>query len=151
VEYVMVPVPEELAPRVLTFVSWKAAEANAKSARAEGGKTTDVGEAIARAFARFDDPSRAVVAVVAAAALDAEELTIPEAARRAGVTTRETLGILMEVNNVIADEGGPPIGFSRTVVTESAQRQFSWGAYVAAMPDAAARAFAGLVRAHTSG
>jgi hypothetical protein len=151
VEYVMVPVPEELAPRVLTYVSWKGAQANAGSAGAEGGKSTDVGEAIARAFARFDDASRAVVAVVAAAALDAEELTIPEAARRAGVTTREALGILMEVNNVITDEGGPPIGFSRTDVNAATPREFSWDAHVAAMPDAAARAFAGLARAHTSG
>jgi hypothetical protein len=151
VEYVMVPVPEELAPRVLTFVSWKGAQANSAFAGAEGGETMDVGEAMARAFARFDDASRAVVAVVAAAALDAEELTIPEAARRAGVTTRETLGILMEVNNVIADEGGPAIGFSRTDVNRAAPQEFSWDAYVAAMPEAAAHAFGRLARAHTSG
>jgi hypothetical protein len=151
VEYVRVPVPEELAARVLTYVSWKDAQANTAPPRAEGPDVVDHDDAIARAFARLDDPSGALVAVVAAAALEAEELSIPDAARRAGVSTREALGILMEVNNVIGDEGGLPITFGRKGVDEPTPGEFAWDDWTVAMPDAAARPFADLARAHAPG
>jgi hypothetical protein len=121
-EYVMVPVPEELAPKVLSYIGWKgrarsgaASETRAYAAspvRKGGGATGDHSGPIARAFARLDDDSRAVVTAVAAAALDAEQLSIPEAARRAGVTTREAVGILFEVNNILDGEGAPTMGLS---------------------------------------
>ena len=96
----MVPVPEELAAQVLTYVSWKDAQANAGPPLAEGQAATD--EAIARAFARLDDASRALVTVIATATLEPEQLSITEAARRARVTVREALGILLEVNAIVA-------------------------------------------------
>jgi hypothetical protein len=68
VEYVMVPVPEELAARVLTYVSWKEAQATA-APPADEAPDAVAGDAAVRAFARLDAPSRALVAVVATAAL----------------------------------------------------------------------------------
>lgn len=150
-EYVMVPVPEELAARVLRYVSWKDAHANAPPSADEGTDARDDPVAAARVFARLDAPSRALVAVVAAAALEAEELTIPDAARRAGVSTREALGVLMEVNNVIADEGWVPITFGRRDVEQPTPGEFTWDAWIAVMPDAAAGPFVDLAHAHASG
>jgi hypothetical protein len=139
----MVPVPEELAPEVLTYVSWKDAQAKAGPPVDE---RPDDGDAIARVFARLDDPSRALVAVIAAAALEAEELGIPTAARRAGVATREALGILLEVNNILAGEGRPPITFSWRGGEGPPVGEFTWDAFVAVMPDALARLFVDLAR-----
>jgi hypothetical protein len=146
VEYVMVPVPEELAAKVLTFVSWKDAQANAEPPREEG---QPVDEAIARAFARLDDAGQVLVGVVADATLEAEELRVPEAARRAGVTTREALGILLEVNSIIAAEGGPPLAFGGKP-GEGSPGEFSWDSYVIAAPEALVRQLAEVARAHAS-
>ncbi|HKA85597.1 MAG TPA: hypothetical protein VKD21_17120 [Acidimicrobiales bacterium] len=148
VEYVMVPVPEELAAKVQTFVSWKDAQANAEPPSGEGQPTVD--DAIARAFARLDDAGRALVGVVADATLEAEELRVPEAARRAGVTTREALGILLEVNSIIAAEGGPPLAFGGKP-GEGSPGEFTWDSYVIAAPEALVRQLAEVARAHGSG
>jgi len=150
VEYVMVPVPEELAGKVLTYVSWKDAQATATPPEGESADAGDDGDAIARALARFDDASRALVAVAAAAALEEEELSIPKAARRADVSTREALGILMEVNNIIADEGGPPIGFARKD-EGGTSGEFAWDAHIIVMSEALARTIADLAPARASG
>jgi hypothetical protein len=147
VEYVMVPVPEELAEKVLGFVSWKDAQSNAgPGGEGPADEGSDQGEAIARAFVRLDDPSRALLAVAATAALEEEELSIPRAARRAGVTTREALGVLMEVNNVIVAEGGPPIGFAVKNDGGPAADEFTWDAHIVMMPEALARPVAELAR-----
>jgi hypothetical protein len=150
VEYVMVPVPEELAPTVLAYVSWKEAQASTPPPRNEGQGADDA-EAIARAFARLDPVSRALVTVVATAGLESEQLSIPEAARRAGVTTREALGILLEVNNVIASEGGPPLAFGGTDLGRSAAGEFTWESHVVVAPEALARPLADVARANVSG
>lgn len=147
-EYVMVPVPEELAAKVLTFVSWKDAQA-AGPPSAEGQPDADA--AIARAFGRLDAKSRALISVVADAALDAEQVSVPEAARRAGVTTREALGILLEVNAIIASEGGPPLAFGGKDTGGSSPGEFTWDSHIIAAPEALARPFAEAARAHASG
>jgi hypothetical protein len=148
VEYVMVPVPEELAAKVLTFVSWKDAQA-AEPPPVPGQPDAD--EAIARAYARLDDTSRALVGVVAEAALEAEQLSVPEAARRAGVTTREALGILLEVNAIIVSEGGPALAFGGKDTGGSPAGEFTWDSHIVAAPEALARPFAEAARAHASG
>ena len=145
-EYVMVPVPEELAEKVLTYVSWKNAEAKA---RATPDERPDDGEAMARAFARLDEVSRALITVIAAAALEAEELSVPEAARRAGVSTREALGILLEANSVIAGEGGPPLGFSGRDLGGSAD-EFTWDSHLVVMAEAIAGPILDLARSYES-
>jgi hypothetical protein len=148
VEYVMVPVPEELAQQVLTYVSWR--ESQARTApladdRQEGA------DALARVFARLDDASRALVTVIAAAVADGEEVSVGEAARRARVTSREAIGILLEVNNVIAQEGGPPLAFGGKDLGAAAPGEFSWDSYMVAMPNAITGSIVDLARAARSG
>jgi hypothetical protein len=147
VEYVMVPVPEELAEQVLTYVSWRDAQAKAGPPVDE---QPDDGDAIARVFARLDGPSRGLVAVIATAALEGEELGIPTAARRAGVATREALGILLEVNNILAGEGRPPITFGWLGGGGPPEGEFTWDAFVAVMPAALAPLFVDLARSQAS-
>jgi hypothetical protein len=151
VEYVMVPVPEELAPKVLTYVRWKGAEPSAAQPAGESPGAGDHDESLARAFARLDGASRSLVAVAAAAALEAEELTIPQAAERAGVTTREALGILFEVNNVITSEGGPPLVFSGKDVGGAEPGEFTWDTHVVMVPAAIAEPIVRLGRGDISG
>jgi hypothetical protein len=129
-------------------VNWKDAQANAEPPAAEGQSAGD--EAIARAFARLDDAGRALVGVVANAALESEELSVPEAARRAGVTTREALGILLEVNSIIATEGGPPLAFGGKP-GGGAPGEFTWDTWVIAAPETLVRPLAEVARAHASG
>ena len=145
-EYVMVPVPEELAEQVLTFLRWRD---QAKAAQPPDVRP-DLGEAVARVFARLDDPSRALLAVIATAALDDEELGVPEAARRVGVTAREALGILLEVNNILAGEGCPPITFGGRDVGAS-PGEFTWESYTAVMAEAIAVHILGLDRSSARG
>jgi hypothetical protein len=147
VEYVMVPVPEELAPKVLSYINWKDVQSRTASAGPPGAAVDeDPHEPIARAFARLDGDSRALVSVVAAAALDKEDLTIPEAARRAGMTTREALGVLLEVNNVIASEGGPPLPFGGTDKGGPPAGEFTWDTHMVVMSEAVAGPILDLAR-----
>jgi hypothetical protein len=146
VEYVMVPVPEELAEAVLTFLRWKD---QAKAAQPTDVQS-DVGDAVARVFARLDDPSRALLAVIASAVLDEEELGIPEAARRVGVTAREALGIILEVNNILVGEGCPPISFGGRDVG-ALPGEFTWESFTAVMPEAIAVHILGLDRTSAPG
>jgi hypothetical protein len=146
VDYVMVPVPEELADKVLAYVSWKDAQAKAEPAMTEGLDAA----VLARVFARLDDASRALLAVAADAALAGEELTIPEAARRADVTAREAIGILLEVNGVVVNEGGPPLAFSGREVGSSAPGS-PWDSHVIVVSGAIAGPLADLARAPAPG
>jgi hypothetical protein len=155
VDYVMVPVPEELASTVLSYVSWKghprlvsASETKADTpGRSVEAPAAAGGDPIARAFARLDDPSRALVQVVATAALAEDQLTVPEAARRAGLTTREAVGTVSELNQLIAGEGGPRIAvFIKEL--EGAAGEFTWNARIVLMPELIARPLADLTRAH---
>ena len=158
VNYVMVPVPEELARKVLWYVSWKGhfrlADESDGKADAPGplveAPTANGGGPIGRAFARLDDPGRALAAVVATAALDQDQLTVPEAARRAGLATREAVGIVLELNQLMADEGGPRQAvFIKDI--EGAKGEFTWDGRMLVMPEPIARSLADLSRAHAEG
>jgi hypothetical protein len=159
VEYVMVPVPEELAPKVLSFLTYKghprsvaANETDAEAASPASGDVDAAGDdrgPIDRAFARLDHASRTLVGAVASAALEAEQLSIPEAASRAGVTTREAIGILFEVNNVLAGEGAPPMSFHD--VGGPTAGDFTWDSRVVVMTEALARPLADQARSRTTG
>jgi hypothetical protein len=150
VEYVMVPVPDEFAGKVLTYLSWKTAEASAEAPAGDGPAAGDHGAAATRVFARLDGSSRALVEVIAAAALEGERLGLPVAAARAGLSTRESVGILLELNTVLASEGTPTIaiGGGDAGVAASA---FTWDTYTLAMSEAIATPLLDLARAHASG
>ena len=163
VDYVMVPVPEELAPKVLNYINWKGHPRLVRAAKAdeeprgdaspppdEPGAVASGGadsSPVARAFAAVDDSGRQLLRVVAAAALAQEELTVPEAARRAGLGAREALGVVLEVNQRIAQEGGPPVSILVKGVDGAAEREFTWHERVFVMPEPVARPVAGLTGA----
>ena len=146
----MVPVPEEFAGKVLTYVSWKDAQANAEPPAVERSGTEDHGAAAARIFARLDSSSRAMVEVVAAAALEGETLGLPVAAMRAGLGTRESVGILLELNTVLASEGAPTIAIGGGDAGVAASG-FTWDSYTVAMADAIAAPLLDLAPADASG
>jgi hypothetical protein len=159
VDYVMVPVPEELASRVLSYVSWKGhprvldeMQQDADEAPHVGTEApapgADAGEPIARALARLDDAGRILAGVMAAAALDHEELTVTEAARRAGLMTREAVGAMMELNNLVPSEGGPPLAVFIKDAEGTSDAPFSWDARIVLMPEPVAQPLAELTRAH---
>jgi hypothetical protein len=150
VDYVMVPVPEELADKVLTYVSWKDAQSKAAPPTTEGVDDAAAAEVLARVFPRLDDASRALLAVTADAALAGEELTIPVAARRAAVTAREAIGILLEVNGIVVNEGGPPLAFSGREVGSSAPGS-PWDSHVIVVSGVIAGPLADLARVHAPG
>jgi hypothetical protein len=157
VEYVMVPVPEELADDVLTYLSWKgrpsftaASDAGnhaRQSSDAVDAEPASGGGPIARAFATLDDTSRALLAAISMAVVDQDPLTVPKAARRAGINAREVAGTIVEVNDVIFSEGGP-----RFVVYLEGRGgpdgpDFSWDSRLVLMNEPTAREIAGLAQA----
>ena len=151
----MVPVPEELAPKVLRYISWrdnplieKLGTADGDDEPASGGAPTAEadrgGDPIARVFARLDGQSRTLLAVAATGALERQKLTVTETAQRAGLGERELIGIVTEVNNLVAAEGGPPITVLVTGMEGAEEAAFTWQMRVVNMPEPVARAIADL-------
>jgi hypothetical protein len=94
----MVPVPEELAEQVQQYVNFQVANEAA----------TDWSEdAVAGIYERLDGAARTVVRVVAQGAVDDDPVTIARAAEVAGATSREVLGIVLELVQHYRGLGGP--------------------------------------------
>jgi hypothetical protein len=155
VNYVMIPVPEELAPKVLNYVNWKGSLQLQKqledAASAEGDVASPAvgSDPVGRVFARLDGPSRELLVVAAQAALAGDELTVPSAARRAGLTERETIGVITEVNNLVAGEGGPMITVLVKRQEGADDAAFTWHTRCVMMQDAPAQVVDALARAST--
>jgi hypothetical protein len=157
VDYVMVPVPEELAEKVLRYVTWMGRPSLSSTTNAEDGGSgvsgtgdadpTSGGRSIARALATLDDASRSLFAHISSAALDHDPLTVPEAARQAGLSQREVAGTIVEFNALIASEGGPGLTVFLTGLVGDESPDFTWGDSHIMMSEANARAVAELVRA----
>jgi hypothetical protein len=154
VEYVMVPVPEELADKVLTLLSWKGRppfvpvsgtgdDTQGPSDEA-GHDTSPGGGPIARAFAGLDDACRSLLAATSMAALNHDPLTVPQAARGAGINEREVAGTIVEVNNMIFSEGGPRIAVYLEGVEGRETPDFSWDSRQVTMDEPIARELAEL-------
>jgi hypothetical protein len=152
----MVPVPEHLVASVLAFLDWKgppqsrsASDARPHSQRAadEADDGSGGGGPVARAFAAVDDRARSLLAAVATAALDQEMLTLPEAGRRAGLSTREALGTVLQVNLLIAGEGGPPLAVGIKGLEGASAADFDWDNSFVTMQEPIARELAEFVRA----
>jgi hypothetical protein len=97
VEYVMVPVPDHLAARVSEFVVRRAA------------MSMDAGwsrESVDRFYEQLDAPSRTAVSTIARGVVDDEPVTIAKLAKVAGTTTREMLGITLELVQRLRALGG---------------------------------------------
>jgi hypothetical protein len=98
VEYVMVPVPDELEARVREFVIRR------------GAMSLDAGwsrDSVVRLYEQLDDLSRTAVATIARGVVDDEPVTVATLAKVAGTTTREMLGITLELVHRLRALGGP--------------------------------------------
>ena len=94
----MVPVPQELEERVQHYLNWRVSSA------ADADWSED---SVAELYGRLDDASRTVVRTVAQGAVDDEPVTVGRAAQAAGTTTREALGIVLELVQRFRALGGP--------------------------------------------
>jgi hypothetical protein len=98
VEYVMVPVPEELEEQVQQYINFRVGNEVA----------ADWSEhAVAEIYGQLDDAARTVVRAVAQGAVDDEPVTLARAAEIAGATRREILGIVLELVEQFRGLGGP--------------------------------------------
>jgi hypothetical protein len=87
-EYVMVPVPDELEARVREFVIQRSASS---------GQAGWNQESIDWLYAQLDELSRRTIKAIARGVVDDEPVTIAKLAKDAGATTREVLGITLEL------------------------------------------------------
>jgi CO dehydrogenase/acetyl-CoA synthase beta subunit len=94
----MVPVPEDLEERVQQYINW----------RVSSGVATEWSEeAVAELYGHLDGASRAVVRTVAQGVADDEPVTVGRAAEAAGTSSREALGIVLELVQRFRGLGGP--------------------------------------------
>jgi hypothetical protein len=99
-EHVMVPVPPELEEPVRQYLAWRLATAG----MAGWGE-----EALATLYGQLDEPSRAAVEMIARGVVDDDPVTVGSVAARLGTTTREILGIVVQLAQRFSALGGPGI------------------------------------------
>jgi hypothetical protein len=95
---VMVPVPEELEAQVRHYLTMRMSTA-ALASWSE--------DAVAALYEQLDAGARVVVTTVARAVVHDEPITVATAATAAGTTTREILGIVLELVQRFRPLGGP--------------------------------------------
>jgi len=93
----MVPVPQDLEERVQQYITWRLSSA--------GGADWSE-DAVAELYEQLDEASRAVVRTVAQGTVDDEPATVARAAEAAGTSTREALGIVLELVQRFRSLGG---------------------------------------------
>jgi hypothetical protein len=98
VPFVMVPVPEELEPRVRRYLIWRVTSE-------ESGRWSE--ESVAAVYDDVDETSRTLLTRVARGVMDGEPVTVVGAALAARTSTREIYGIVMELVQRIQVRGGP--------------------------------------------
>jgi hypothetical protein len=99
-EHVMVPVPQELEERVQHYLAWRL------STGAVAGWTE---EALAKLFGQLDESARVAVEMIARGVVDDEPVTVGSVAGRVATTTREILGIVVELAHQLRALAGPSI------------------------------------------
>lgn len=113
----MVPVPEELAESVRQYLRWKI----------DPPVHRDLdGNVFASIWNDLAEIDHALLEVVARAALDEQELTVPEVAAMIGETERATLGTMLELNHVMPVLGGPSIPVVLKAVPDAPAGDFTW-------------------------
>jgi hypothetical protein len=93
----MVPVPDQLQARVTEFVAQR-------SASGDAGWSEEV---VAVFYQQLDGPSRTAIEAIARGVVDDEPVTLADLAKVAGTTTREMLGIALELVQRLQALGGP--------------------------------------------
>lgn len=100
-DYIMVPVPEELVPEVKQFLQWNTVRST------EGTLPED---AAARFVDSLDDVARRFLIVVADAAVEVKVLSASMVAEAVGCSEREVLGLMMTLNISVQSFGTLPWG-----------------------------------------
>ena len=98
--YVMVPVPEDHVQDVMQFVVRLMSQAAIEP-------WSD--EAITQVFEELDEPGRALLSTVANAVVRGNPITEGDTAALIGMTWRETMGILRELNDLAGASSHPPL------------------------------------------
>jgi hypothetical protein len=133
-EYVMVPVPEELVVDVMQHVARLVA-------RASVVPWTD--EAVQQHFDDIDEAGRSLMSLVARATVAGKDLSDEDAADALELSVREARAIMREVNDVALREGREPLlALRETMVTLRNGRTVSKQIFTMAEP------VARMVRAH---
>jgi hypothetical protein len=120
----MVPVPEELAERVLRFVDYRRQYTRVEARQAEAAANREVASdddpdqpVMARIYRTLDPGAAALLAVVSRAAFSGGSISVTEASRMMNVSEREVLGTMLELNYFIVEHGGPQLA----VLTQAAE------------------------------
>lgn len=97
----MVPVPEELVEEVKDYLAWQVAAPT----------VTENPEAVAAVLANADDQLRALIIATAEATADEIRPSLREVATQSGLSMREVIGSIVDVNARLQVEGreGPLI------------------------------------------
>jgi hypothetical protein len=96
-EYVMVPVPEEIVGEVRTFLAW---------GLIQNRDTLENPAALVEVAEAGDEPTRQLLRLLAEDTLEEKSTTLREAADALGTTTREVVGLAGELNFDVAQAGG---------------------------------------------
>jgi hypothetical protein len=115
VEYVPVPVPEELVESVDHFLRWGVI------ARPDVWDT----DATSAFLADLESLARDFILLVAEAERDGRILKIRDAAQTMGCSNREVLGMIIEVNEAVRAANGPPF-FMAPESREPGDEMASW-------------------------
>ena len=109
VTHVMVPVPQEHVEAVQEYLRWQA-----------GPRPISVphAEAITAACQDLDDASWDLLDIVHRALVDKDFLSTGEVAEQLGVSHREVMGTIVEINERARLAGGPPIMLLRDATEE---------------------------------
>jgi hypothetical protein len=100
VEYVMVPVPQDLEERVQQYLAQRLAS---------GSPAGWSDESLVALYEQLDEASRVVLEMTARGVGDDEPVTVGRIARAVRATTREILGIVVELAQSLRSLGGPAI------------------------------------------
>jgi hypothetical protein len=93
----MVPVPHEIEEQVRHYLAWQL------TTREAAGWSE---ESFATLYEQLDEPSRVALEMIARGVVDDEPVTVAGIGKSAGATTREMLGIVVELAQRLRALGG---------------------------------------------
>ena len=118
-DYVMVPVPEEHREDVERFLTWGVTMRKVPECDPEAGR---------RVVGSLDSGARAVLTIVTGAERVGNALSVEDIAHRAGLTSREIAGTIVEINDRFADAEATPFALTLKPRSDAEREHRSWAA-----------------------
>ena len=112
-EYVKVPVPEELVAEVTQFMQWNLTKMDVSS--------FDAADA-ARLLDELDEPGRRLVVRAAECSVETIVLTVPDAAELTGLSEREVIGFVIEFNDAVRRAGSIWVALATGMAHETTEQ-----------------------------